>query len=117
MAVLLGAIGIHGLLAFAVSTRTAEIGVRMALGARRMDIVELVVARSLMLATAGIASGVVLAYWSGRAALSLLAGVEPGDAATFAVAVAVTVAMTIAGSARPALPAARVDPVTVMRIE
>jgi predicted lysophospholipase L1 biosynthesis ABC-type transport system permease subunit len=77
IALLLGGIGIHGLLAFAVSARTAEIGVRMALGAQRADIVSMIVNRSLMLAAIGIITGVALAYISGRAMQSLLAGVAP----------------------------------------
>jgi putative ABC transport system permease protein len=113
----LGAIGIHGLLAFAVSARTAEIGVRIALGAQRTDIIAMIVSRSLLLAAIGVITGVALAYASGRAMQSLLAGVAPGDWLTFAVAVALTLAMTVAGSLRPALSAVRVDPVAVIRSE
>lgn len=88
----------------------------MALGAQRADIVSMIVNRSLMLAAIGIITGVVLAYMSGRAMQSL-AGVAPGDGPTFAVAVGLALAMTITGSVRPALRAARVDPVTVIRME
>lgn len=117
IALLLGGVGIHGLLAFAVSARMREIGVRMALGAQRADIVSMIVNRSLVLAAIGIITGVALAYMSGRAMQSLLAGVAPGDGPTFAVAAGLALAMTIAGSVRPALRAARVDPVTVIRLE
>jgi putative ABC transport system permease protein len=114
-ALALGAIGIHGLLAFAVSARTAEIGVRVALGAQRTDIVSMIVRRSLVLTAAGVIAGVALAYMSGRAMQSLLAGVAPADGVTFAVAVGLTLAMAAAGSLRPALSAVRVDPVAAIR--
>jgi putative ABC transport system permease protein len=117
VALLLGGVGIHGLLAFAVSARSAEIGVRMALGARRADIVSMIAKRSVMLAAIGIAAGVALAYVAGRAIQSLLAGVTPGDGLTFGVAIGLTLAMVAAGSLRPALRAARVDPVAVMRLD
>ncbi|MEP7132815.1 MAG: ABC transporter permease, partial [Acidobacteriota bacterium] len=81
---LLAGIGIHGLLAFAVSHRTREIGVRIALGARPRDILEMVLRRSALLAGIGIAAGVVLAWVSGRLMEALLAGVSAHDAATFA---------------------------------
>ncbi len=117
VAVLLGGVGIHGLLAFAVSARTAEIGVRIALGAQRADIVSMILKRALTLAAIGVVTGVALAYLSGRAMQSLLVGVRPGDSLTFAVAVGLALAMTVAGSLRPALCAVRVDPVAVMRRE
>jgi ABC-type antimicrobial peptide transport system permease subunit len=116
VALLLGGVGIHGLLAFAVSARMPELGVRMALGARRADIVSMIMSRSLRLTVIGIAIGVVLAYLAGRATQSLLVGIAPGDGLAFAVAIAVTLAMAVAGSLRPALRAARVDPVTVIRL-
>jgi ABC-type antimicrobial peptide transport system permease subunit len=65
----------------------------------------------------GVGAGVVLAYLSGRWLQSLLVGASPADAVTFAVAAALATAAAIAGSLRPALRAARVDPVTVMRLE
>jgi predicted permease len=117
IAVLLGGVGIHGLLAFAVSARSTEIGVRMALGAQRADIVSMIARRSLMLTVIGIVGGVALAYAAGRAIQSLLVGVTPGDGLTFAVAIGLALAMAAAGCLRPALRAARVDPVAVMRLE
>jgi putative ABC transport system permease protein len=117
VALLLGGIGIHGLLAFAVSARVREIGIRMALGARRADVVAMIAKRSLSLSAVGVGAGTVLAYISGRWLQSLLVGVSPGDGMTFAVAAALAAATAIAGSLRPALRAARVDPVTVIRLE
>ena len=114
---MLGGIGIHGLLAFAVSARVREIGIRMALGARRADVVAMIAKRSLSLSAVGVGAGIVLAYISGRWLQSLLVGVSPADGMTFAVAAALAAATAIAGSLRPALRAARVDSVTVIRLE
>jgi predicted permease len=117
VALILGGIGIHGLLAFAVSARAREIGVRMALGAQRVDVVTMIAKQSLMLATIGIGVGAVLAYLAARGMQSLLVGVTPSDGSTFAVAVGLALATALVGSLRPALRAARVDPVTVIRLE
>jgi predicted lysophospholipase L1 biosynthesis ABC-type transport system permease subunit len=117
VALVLGGIGIHGLLTFAVSARVREIGIRMALGARRADVVAMIAKRSLSLAAVGVGAGVVLAYISGRWLQSLLVGVSPADGMTFAVAAALAAATAIAGSLKPALRAARVDPVAVIRLE
>jgi ABC-type antimicrobial peptide transport system permease subunit len=117
IAFLLAAIGIHGVLAFAVSNRAREIGVRMALGAQRGDIVRMVVLRGALLAVAGVVPGVALAWYAGKMMEALLAGVKPYDAATFLAATGLTVAMTILGCLLPAWRAARVDPMTAMRLE
>src|SRR4029453_9084081 len=77
IAFVLAAVGIHGLLSFAVSQRITEIGVRMALGAQRSDIVSMVLRRCVMLALAGIVPGMALAYAAGRSMEALLAGVHP----------------------------------------
>ena len=117
VALVLGGIGIHGLVAFAVSARVREIGIRMALGARRADVVAMIAKRSLSLSAVGVGAGIVLAYISGRWLQSLLVGVSPADGMTFAVAAALAAATAIAGSLRPALRAARVDSVTAIRLE
>src|SRR5207248_9739321 len=105
------------LLSFAVSQRTREIGVRIALGAGRSDIVAMIVRRSVALAFAALIPGAALAYASGRAMQALLAGVSPADPATFGGALALAVVMTVAGSAMPALRAVRIDPMRAMRVE
>ncbi len=117
IAFLLAAIGIHGLLSFAVANRTQEIGVRMALGARSADILGMTLRDGFVLAGIGTIVGAALAYAAGRALQSLLAGIQPGDLATFAAAIAAAVVMTIAGSLLPAMRAIRVDPVTAIRAE
>jgi ABC-type antimicrobial peptide transport system permease subunit len=116
-ALLLAAIGIHGLLAFTVSRRAREIGVRIALGARSGDILRMVLRRGVLLAAAGVVPGALIAYAAGLAMRSLLAGVAPADGATFAAAVALSLVMTLVGSIAPALKAVRVDPMAVMRTD
>jgi ABC-type antimicrobial peptide transport system permease subunit len=117
VAFLLAAIGIYGLLSFAVSHRTQEIGVRIALGARSGDILTMVAGEGLALAVIGTAAGIAVAYGAGRWMQSLLAGVNPADLPTFASAVGLAMVMTVGGSLWPALRAARVDPVTAIRAE
>jgi putative ABC transport system permease protein len=117
IAILLAAIGIHGVLAFAVTSRTQEIGVRMALGARRGDILGMILRDGVVLAMIGIAVGVGLAYGAGLEMQSLLAGIRPGDLETFFAAVALCFLMTLAGSLMPALRAVRIDPTVAIRAE
>jgi len=117
IAFVLAAIGIHGLLSFAVSQRTTEIGVRMALGARAADIVAMVLKRYAVLALVGVVVGVALAYAAGRSMQALLAGVEPADAMTLAGAVALSALMTMIGGLAPTLRAMRVDPITALRAD
>jgi len=117
LAFLLAAVGIHGVLSFAVSQRAREIGVRVALGARRGAIIAMVLRRGLLVTCAGIVPGLALAYAAARAMQSLLAGINPGDGGTFAAAAALCLIMTLAGSLWPAVRALSVDPITVMRSE
>jgi predicted permease len=117
IAFVLAAVGIHGLLSFAVSQRAPEIGVRMALGAQRRDILGLVLGRSVRLALAGVIPGAALAHAAGRWMQALLAGVTPADAPTFAAAAGLVVVMTIAGTLMPTVRALRVDPIAVIRTE
>ncbi len=117
VAFLLAAIGIHGVLAFAVSQRTAEIGVRIALGAQRRDIFSMVFRRGVLLVVAGLIPGLVLAYLAGRSLQALLVGVTPADASTLAAVTGLTVLMTFAGTLLPTLRAVRVDPIKAIRAE
>jgi putative ABC transport system permease protein len=117
VAFLLAAIGIHGVLAFVVSSRAREIGVRMALGARRGNIVAMVLLRGALLAAAGVIPGVALAWFAGKTMEALLAGIKPYDAATFFAATGLCLMMTLLGCLLPAWRAARVDPITAMRVE
>ena len=108
---------IHGVLSFAVSQRTPEIGVRIALGARGADILAMILRQGVLLAAAGVLPGVLLAYLAGRSMQALLAGVQPGDLTTFLSAAALSAAMTVAGCMFPAMRAVRVDPLIAMRAE
>lgn len=117
IAFLLAAIGIHGLLAYAVSQRTPEIGVRMALGATRANILRLIVGDAFVLAILGILAGAATAYGAGLELQSLLAGLSPNDVDAFSAGILLALVMTIAGSVLPALRAVRVDPATALRAE
>jgi predicted permease len=115
MAFVLAAVGIHGLLAFAVSTRTRELCVRVALGATPRRIASMVLGRAAVLAAAGIGLGLVLGNVAGRSLSALLAGVSARDPGTFAAVVALAIAMTLLGSIVPAVRAVRLDPNAGMR--
>jgi len=116
-AFLLAAIGIHGLLSFAVSQRNREIGVRMVLGATSGDILRMVMRQGVWVALAGVAPGLALAYVAARLMQALLAGVKPDDLPTFLSAAGLCVVMTLVGSFLPALRAVRIDPMTAIRTE
>jgi putative ABC transport system permease protein len=113
----LAGIGIYGVLAFAVVQRTSEIGVRMALGARGVDVVRMIAGRGLMLAGIGVAIGVVAALGLTRLMSSMLFGVRPNDPATFAAIAGVLLAVAFAASVLPAVRAARLDPMRALREE
>jgi predicted permease len=117
VAFLLAAIGIHGVLSFAVSQRTPEIGVRIALGAQRRDILTMVLRQGVLLVGAGLLPGLALAYAAGRSLQSLLSGVTPADTVTFATVIGLTLLMTLAGTLLPTLRALRVDPIKAIRAE
>jgi putative ABC transport system permease protein len=110
-------VGIHGVLSFAVSQRTPEIGVRIALGAQRRDILSMVMGRGLKLIACGLVPGLALAYAAGRSLQALLSGVTPADPSTFAATIAVITAMAVAGTLLPALRAMRIDPITAIRTQ
>ena len=117
IAFLLAAIGVHGVLSFTVTQRTPEIGVRIALGAQRTDILRLVMRRGMLLVAFGLMPGLLIAYLAGRSLQALLVGVAPGDPATYAAAVALTATMAFAGTLLPTLRALRIDPLRAIRAE
>ncbi len=117
LSILLSAIGIYGLLSYAVSRRRGEFGVRIAFGARSSDILKMVLREGVLLALLGGVLGAVLGYAAARAMEALLAGVEPGDGLTYAIAASVGLVMALIGSLVPALRAIRVDPVQTIRAE
>ncbi len=117
LAMLLACLGLYGLMAYAVARRTAEIGVRMALGANRGQIVWLVLRGTLWLVGAGIALGIPLSLWASRYAKSLLFEVSAADPLLLAVPVAALLAVAAIAAWLPARRAAKVDPLVALRYE
>jgi predicted lysophospholipase L1 biosynthesis ABC-type transport system permease subunit len=117
LAAMLVATGLYGTLAYRVNTRTAEIGVRMAVGARREQVVWMILKGSLLLTAAGVVMGIPLAILVGRALTSSLYGVKPLDAASYLLAVVGVVMVALAASALPAARAANVNPLIALRTE
>jgi ABC-type antimicrobial peptide transport system permease subunit len=117
LALVLAAAGIYGVLSFAVSRRSREIGVRMALGARPFEIAGLVVRESAALTMIGLAGGAAGAFALSRLVSGLLYGVEPGDPVSFAIAGAVIGAIGVIAAAVPAYRAASIHPAFTLRAE
>jgi len=117
VALLLAALGLYGVLAYLVTERTREIGVRLALGASRAAVLGLVVRRALGLTAAGALAGLAGAVALTRLMQNLLFAVTPTDPVTYGAVVGVLVAVAAAASLVPAWRAARVDPVTALRAE
>ncbi|HYP05378.1 MAG TPA: FtsX-like permease family protein, partial [Bryobacteraceae bacterium] len=117
LALLLAIAGVYGVIAYAVSQRMSEMGLRAALGASRSDLVRLVLRQSLGIALVGLVIGTVLAIVSSRLLQSMLYGVKPLDPATYAFAASGIVVIAIAAALLPSLRAARVDPVEALRAE
>jgi len=117
VAILLSTVGIYGLLAYTVSQRSQEIGVRLALGADPARVGRMIVADGMRLALLGIAPGVLGAYAAAQGMSALLFGVAPSDPATFAAAVGVVLLTVFAGTLVPAWRAMRLTPMSVLRAE
>jgi putative ABC transport system permease protein len=117
LALLLSSIGLYGLLAFAVSRRTREIGVRMALGAGRTQVVTMVVRTAMRLVGIGLLVGAVASLGAGRLLRSQLLGVSPYDPATLLAVAALLAGVALAATLLPARRAARVDPIVALRHE
>jgi len=117
LALVLAAVGIYGVISYAVAQRTHEIGIRMALGARASDVLRVVVAQSMAPVATGIAIGLAASFGLTRLMANMLYGVEASDPATFcAVALALS-AVGLAASILPARRAVRIDPTTALRHE
>ncbi len=117
LAVVLVATGVYGTLAYRVNNRTSEIGVRMAMGAQRRQVVWMVLRDSLMLTGVGVVIGIPLSLLLGKALTSALYGVQPYDAVSYVFAAIGIAAVAIAASVIPARRAAGVDPLTALRSE
>jgi len=117
IALLLGAVGIYGVTAFAVRRRLREIGIRRAVGARRATVVREQVVRGVLPALAGVGIGILIAGAAGRLFSGMLYGVTPTDPTTFAAAGLLLTAVSLGATLVPALGAARVDPAITIRRE
>jgi len=115
VAVTLAGIGLYGVLSTVVRQRTSEVGVRMALGAERSDIIQLIVLQGLRLSAVGIALGIVAAFLLGRVIAAMLVGVKSTDPATFAAVTMVFLAISALASWLPARRAANLDPTKALR--
>jgi len=115
VALLLASIGIYGLLAYMVGQRTREIGLRMALGAGRGDVLKLILQKGVALAIAGIVAGLIVAALSASFMASLLYGVRPRDAGVFMVVSLLLLVVAIAASYIPAWRATKLDPIVALR--
>jgi putative ABC transport system permease protein len=117
VALVLAAIGIYGVMSYSVTARTQEMGVRLAIGAQRRDVLWLVLRQVLWLSATGIAIGVGVMLAAGRLLQQLLYGVRPADPVTIVAVSAVLGAVAIAAAWAPAFRASRVDPIEALRYE
>jgi predicted permease len=115
LALLLACIGIYGVLAYLTSQRVPEIGVRMTLGAKPLDVMRLVLGQSLVMIFVGVGVGMLAALAAGRVLNRLVEGMRPADVSTFAITIPVLVIAALFASFVPARRASRVDPVSALR--
>ena len=117
LGMLLAAVGLYGVISFLVNRRRHEIGIRMALGAKRQDVLRLVLAQGLRLAAIGTGIGLLVSLAAMRLMSTLLFGVKPHDPITFGVSALIVVFVALAASYFPARRAANVDPIVSLRYE
>jgi putative ABC transport system permease protein len=117
LALLLAIVGIYGVLSYSVTQRTQEIGIRMALGATRFDVLTLVVGQGMVLAAIGLAVGLAASYAASRVLTAMLFEISPRDPATFGTLTALLGGVALVASVLPALRATRVSPIEALRQE
>jgi ABC-type antimicrobial peptide transport system permease subunit len=116
LALLLAAVGLYGVMAYSVSQRTREIGLRMALGAERRQVQRMIIRQGLLLAVGGVVLGIAGAFGLSRVVVGLLFGINGADLLTFAVTPALLLSVACIATAFPAWRASRVDPIAALRI-
>jgi len=117
LALILAAVGIYGVMSYSVAQRIHEIGIRMALGARRTDVLKMIVNQGLKLVSIGMMLGLAAAFLLTRVLQSLLFGISATDPVTFFVISLVLLAVAILASYLPALRATKVDPIIALRAQ
>jgi putative ABC transport system permease protein len=117
LALMIASVGLYGLLSFAVAQRTREIGLRIALGAPKLNILSLVLRRALLLVAAGLTFGSIMAWFAAKLSSGYIYGVKPHDSLTFIAVVAVLAAASFLAAWLPARRAAAVDPILALRSE
>jgi len=117
LALMLACIGIYGVMAHNVSRRTAEIGIRVALGAHRADVLLMILREASWLTLLGVTLGAAAAAWLARYVKAMLFGIEPADPLTIACAIGLMLLVALFAGWLPARRAARVDPMVALRIE
>jgi putative ABC transport system permease protein len=117
VALVLAAIGIFGVLSYAVSQRTREIGIRMALGAQGRSVITLIIRQAMLLVVSGVLAGTVFALALSRTMTKMLFSITPTDPATFASVGGLLIAVALFASYLPARRATRVDPIVALRSE
>jgi len=117
LGMLLASVGLYGVMAYGVSQRRAEIGIRMALGASRLDVVALVIREALLVTGAGIIAGIAGSRLLAGIVRSLLFGLDPGDTLTFAAVIILILATSLASAYLPSRRASRIDPAEALRAE
>jgi ABC-type lipoprotein release transport system permease subunit len=117
LAVLLAAIGLYGVMSYAVARRSNEIAIRVALGATRTDVLRLMLGHATRLLVVGLAVGTLVALSAGRTARTLLFGLEPNDPTTIVVAAGILAVFALVAAYVPAARAARVSPLEGLRAD
>jgi putative ABC transport system permease protein len=117
LALVLAAVGIYGVIAYSVTQRTQEIGIRMALGAQRSDVLKIILGRGAVLTLVGLGIGLVASFAAARALSRFLFAIGSGDPLAFLLSIAVLSLVALAATLIPALRATRIDPLVALRYE
>jgi putative ABC transport system permease protein len=117
VAVLLAAIGIYGMVSYSVTQRTSEIGIRVALGAQRKDVLKVIMKQGIIISVIGIAIGLVAAFFLTRLLATVLVGVSATDLTIFSLVTGMLLVITLLGNFIPARRATRIDPLIALRNE